>query len=74
MYSKVLSRGTEIDTEKCVENINNDRYSLVLVAAKRAREIRRKNIHSSYRHHVFPTVTALLEIQEGTVGPEYLTK
>jgi len=47
---------------------------MVLVAAERAREIKRRNTHSDRREHIFPTVTALLEIQAGTIGKEYLKK
>lgn len=70
---KVLtkSRGPEIDTEKCVTNIGS-RYDMVIIAAARAREIRRLNQHSDKREHVFSEVTALLEIQDGTTGPSYL--
>ena len=69
-YSVSLSRGTTIDTEKCVENIGN-RFDMVLVAAARAREIRRKNRHSDRREHVFAEVTSLLEIQQGKIGQGY---
>ena len=69
-YSVSLSRGTTIDTEKCVENIGN-RFDMVLVAAARAREIRRKNRASERREHVFAEVTSLLEIQQGKIGQGY---
>ena len=39
---KQASRGTEIDTEKCVENAGG-RFDLVIMAAARSREIRRQN-------------------------------
>jgi DNA-directed RNA polymerase omega subunit len=68
------SRGTLIDTENCVENVGANRFNLVLIAAARAREIRRQNKDSESREHVFANVTALLEIQEGKVGEEYLKK
>ena len=68
------SRGPDIDTDKCLEASGTDRFSMVLIAAARAREIKRKNMHSVRREHIFPTVTALLEIQEGKIGKEYLKK
>jgi DNA-directed RNA polymerase omega subunit len=68
------SRGPDIDTDKCLEVSGTDRFSMVLIAAARAREIKRKNMHSVRREHIFPTVTALLEIQEGKIGKEYLKK
>lgn len=74
MKARIDSRGTQIDTEKCVINTGG-RFDLVLVAANRAREIKRQNKDSDKRPHVFPIVTALLEIQEGTVEPlEYLRR
>ena len=68
------SRGTLINTENCVENVGANRFNLVLIAAARAREIRRQHKDSESREHVFANVTALLEIQEGKVGSEYLKK
>jgi DNA-directed RNA polymerase omega subunit len=68
------SRGTEIDPDKCLEAIGIDRFSMILVASARARELKRKNMNSVRREHIFPTVTALLEIQEGKIGKEYLKK
>lgn len=59
-----LSRGTDIDTEKCVQAVGN-RYDLVLLASARAREIRRQNRSSVRREHIHSEVTALLEIQSG---------
>jgi DNA-directed RNA polymerase omega subunit len=76
MMSKDMSnsRGTELDFDKCLDASGTDRFSMILIAAARAREIKRKNMHSVRREHIFPTVTALLEIQEGKVGKEYLKK
>jgi DNA-directed RNA polymerase omega subunit len=70
---KVLtkSRGPEIDTEQCVLNIGS-RYDMVIIAAARAREIRRLNRNSIKREHVFSEVTALLEIQDGTIDRDYI--
>jgi DNA-directed RNA polymerase subunit omega len=62
------------DTDKCVEMIGN-RFNLVLVAATRARELRRglrplvENNNSSTS-----IVLALKEIEHGKVGIEYLRK
>jgi DNA-directed RNA polymerase subunit omega len=59
-----------VDTNKCVENVGN-RFDLVLIAAQRARELKR-----GYRKLITgqdgPTVTALQEIEEGLVGRELL--
>lgn len=69
-----LSRGPSIDTQKCVENVGGNRFDLVLIASVRVKEISRKNRHSPHRHHIFPAVTALQEIQDGVIGAEYLMK
>jgi DNA-directed RNA polymerase omega subunit len=68
-----LSRGPEIDTDMCVANIGN-RYNLVIVAAHRAKEIKRQHKESMKREHVHSNLTALLEIQAGKIGPEYLKR
>ena len=70
-----LSRGPGIDTELCAINAGGNRFDLVLVASERAREIRRQNKESDKREHVHSIVTALQEIQAGTVEPrKYLNK
>ena len=68
-----LSRGPEIDTDVCVANVGN-RYNLVLVAATRAKEIKRQHRESDKREHVHSNLTALLEIQTGKIGSEYLKR
>ena len=72
MLFKTLSRGPEIDTDKCVEMIGN-RFDLVLIAAVRVRELRRG--HAKQVGGInSPTITALQEIELGLVGREYLKK
>lgn len=73
MKYKVASRGTGIDTDQCVEKIGN-RFELVLVAAIRTRELARQHKNSGSTSQLNAPVTALLEIQEGRVGPEYLKR
>ena len=66
----VRGRTAGLTSEHAVEALGN-RYDLVLVAAQRARELRRGHapkIISKYG----PTVTAILEIEEGLVGNDYL--
>ena len=74
MKSKTLSRGPSIDTEKCVENIGGNRFDLVLIATERAREIKRQHQESDKREHVYSIISALTDIQDGSVGKEYLKK
>ena len=70
-----LSRGTEIDMEKCVEQAGGNRFNLVLIASERSREIRRQHRESVKREHIYSIVTALDDIQLGTVDPKtYLAK
>ena len=72
-----LSRGPGIDTEKCVENVGMSRFDLVLIASERAREIKRQHRDNPYAAfgQVHTIVTALEEIQAGTVDPiTYLKK
>lgn len=73
MNSKFLSRGPDIDTDKCVAAIGG-RFDLCIAASLRAKEIRSQNRHSDKFEHTHPVVTALLEIQEGKLGREILDK
>jgi DNA-directed RNA polymerase subunit K/omega len=69
---KIDSRTLQLDTEKCVRQVGNYRYDLILVAAERLRELKRQN-RSGTRYYT--SVDALLDIQEGLVDPvEYLAK
>lgn len=72
--TKNVSRISEIDTDKCVELAGANRYNLVLMASVRSREISRRNKESMQFAHLHPNVTAILEIQEGKIGTEYLKK
>jgi DNA-directed RNA polymerase omega subunit len=71
---KKLSRGTDIDTEQCVENVGGNRFNLVIIAAARSRELSRKHRHAELTTQINAPVTALLDIQEGRIGKEYLKK
>jgi DNA-directed RNA polymerase omega subunit len=68
------SRGPNIDTEKCVELAGGNRFNLVLIATVRARELSRRHKAAELTTQVNAPVSALLEIQEGKVGPEYLRR
>ena len=70
---KTASRGTTLNNDMCVENIGN-RFDLVIVAAIRAKELARQHRHSERKEHINAPVTALLEIQEGKIGAEYLKR
>jgi DNA-directed RNA polymerase omega subunit len=70
---KTASRGTTLNNDLCVENVGN-RFDLVIIAAIRARELARQHRHSERKDQLNAPVTALLEIQEGKVGAEYLKR
>jgi DNA-directed RNA polymerase omega subunit len=69
-----VSRGTTIDTEKCVEMVGGNRFQLVIIAAMRAREIAEQNRHSTKHAHWHTPVTALLEVQEGKLNYQDLKR
>lgn len=64
------SRSLELDLTKCVEMAGGNKFDLVLIASQRCREIRRANKLNSIQ----APLTALLDIQKGLVGKEYLKK
>jgi DNA-directed RNA polymerase subunit K/omega len=74
MKSKILSRGTEIDTEQCVVQVGGNRFELVLIAAIRSRELARQHKRSENKEHIYPNVLALLEIQNKKIDREYLKR
>jgi len=74
MFSSSLSRGPQIDTEKCVEMVGGNRFNLIIIAAARARELARSHRHQGRGTQLNAPVTALLDIQSGLVGREYLKK
>lgn len=62
----------QIDTNKAVAAIGN-RFELVLIAAVRARELKR-NHAPKVKSTSNNIVTALKEIEEGHIGREYLKR
>jgi len=69
-----LSRGPTVDTDQCVNMSGGNRFNLVLIAAARSREIKRQHRESAVREHIYSNVTALLEIQDGKIGADYIKK
>lgn len=71
MKIKIDSRHPVLDMEKCVAQVGNYRYDLVLIAAERLRELKKQHRHGKHQS----TIDALIEIQEGKIDPvAYLTK
>lgn len=68
------SRGPNVDTEKCVAQVGGSRFDLVLIASVRARELSRRHKVAELTTQVNAPVSALLDIQEGKIGKEYLKK
>ncbi|MDC0948266.1 DNA-directed RNA polymerase subunit omega [Gammaproteobacteria bacterium] len=62
-----------ITVEDCLHNVEN-RFQLVLVAAKRARQISNGSEPRLPTDQDKPTVVALREIAEGLTGPSILTE
>ena len=60
-----------VTVEDCLDNVDN-RFQLVLVAAKRARDISLGAEPMVDRENDKPTVLALREIAAGCMGREYL--
>ena len=71
IIDRKLNRHT-VDTDRCVENIGN-RFDLVLVAAQRARELKKgsRKLTSGSDGNI---ISALKEIEEGHVGRNLLRK
>jgi DNA-directed RNA polymerase omega subunit len=62
-----------LSSQAAVEAIGN-RYNLVLVAARRVRELHRGDAIRIEENRHGAVVTALLEIEQGKVGLDYLMK
>ena len=60
-----------VTVEDCLENVNN-RFELVMVATKRARQIANGQKPLVEEENDKPTVIALREIAEGKIGAEIL--
>ena len=74
MTVKTLSRGPQIDTDKCVEMSGGNRFDLVIMAAVRCRELAREHRNAERGYQLNAPVTTLLEFQTGKIGREYLRK
>lgn len=66
------TRTAGLTSQAAVEAIGN-RYALILAASRRARELSRGDASKVPSGHS-PVVTALLEIEAGKIGVEYVLK
>ena len=72
MKPKIDSRGPSIDMERCVDAVGG-RYTLVILASQRLRELKRQH-RNNVNRYVTP-VDVLQEIQDGMLDvPSYLAK
>ena len=62
------SRGPNVDLEKCVANMNNNRFMLIVIGSARVREIASKNKHSTRLEHRHPVITVLKEVENGELS------
>ena len=62
-----------VTVEDCLENVDN-RFQLVLVATKRARQLANGVTPFVDWENDKPTIVALREIAEGLIGPSILTE
>jgi len=71
MKSRIESRSSQIDTERCVDHCGG-RYDLVIAGAQRLRELKRRARETGV--YVTP-IDALLEIQAGQLNVlDYMAK
>jgi len=75
-YVKTLHSIEQYDIDRAVKNFNDNRYNMIVVGAQRALEIadeRRKEVEKepTKRYIHKPNVQALIEIAEGSIGPDY---
>lgn len=71
MKSRIESRSSQIDTERCVDHCGG-RYDLVIAGAQRLRELKRRGRETGV--YVTP-IDALLEIQAGQLNVlDYMAK
>jgi DNA-directed RNA polymerase subunit K/omega len=72
MKPRIDSRSPVIDTEKCVRQVGDLRYDLVLIAAQRLRELKRQ--HREDNKYI-SAIDALLEVQGGQINhADYFAK
>jgi hypothetical protein len=68
-----VSRGTEVDMQKCQREVGDNHYHLILIASHLCRQARKDQLISGDTSKEFVTpVTTLLEIQNGRLGQKYV--
>ena len=76
MSTKIASRWVDVDINECVEKVNG-RFDLIIIAAAKMREVairHNQSQASEYTENKYNHISALLDVQAGKVGREYLQK
>lgn len=79
MSKKVVNSVERYNIDNCLKPFGNNRYQMILASATRAREIANKRTFAEKhgdktKYANKPTVEALVEIDQGLFGVEYLDK
>ena len=74
MAGRQISRTLSLDINKCVENVGGNRFELVLIASARAKELAYAHKKSESSEYMNAHIQAIIDIQEGKLGREYLAK
>lgn len=73
MKTKLNSRTPQVNRDLCLKNSGGNQYEMILMVAARARELANEsNRNKGYDVHT--VIPAMLELQEGKFGREYLAK
>ena len=64
--TQILSRGSQLDIEKCRKQAGNNQFDLVIVAAQRMRELKARAKEKGTGEYI-TAVDALFDVQNGLV-------
>jgi DNA-directed RNA polymerase omega subunit len=74
MKMKIPSRNDKIDVLECLNNFDGSRHEMILVAARRTREMLATRRRTEQDPYVTP-IDALMEIQAGKINPlDYINR
>jgi len=68
--SQLPSRTPDINIDECADKVGG-KMELILIAARRARELRDKHTHSKSEQHMNFATEALLDMQNNVIGKDY---
>jgi len=67
------SRTPLVNRDLCLKKSGGNQYEMILIVAARARELARDAVRNN-EYEIDTTIDAMLELQEGKYGREYLNK